>query len=283
MSERTAKDLRLELIRSDAARRFIEEHHYSGKTVQNSQIHIGIFLDGILGGVLQFGPSLDKRKMLGLVRGTRWNEFLELNRMALADWLPRNSESRAISIALRMIRKHAPQIKWIVSYADATQCGDGTIYRASGFVLTLIKRNTEIWRLPDGRVEHTMAAKATVHSKLKKELGVGSESSTVAFRRAGAEQLRGFQLRYIYFLHPEERKNLAVKEIPFSEIERVGAVMYRGKPRESSSTVERTSSRGETDGSSPILSLDNHGAEDGEEASPDPSEATLAVRAEAAG
>ena len=76
---------------------------------------------------MQFGPSLDKRKIQGLVEGTRWNDFIELNRMAFADWLPRNSESRAISVALRLIRKHYPNIEWVISFADGTQCGDVTI------------------------------------------------------------------------------------------------------------------------------------------------------------
>jgi hypothetical protein len=40
---------------------------------------------------MQFGPSLDKRKVQGLVEGTSWNGFIELNRMAFSDRLPRNS------------------------------------------------------------------------------------------------------------------------------------------------------------------------------------------------
>ena len=64
---------------------------------------------------------------------TPWNGFLELNRLAFADWLPRNSESRAIGYALRWLRATYPWLQWIVSFADATQCGDGAIYRASGF------------------------------------------------------------------------------------------------------------------------------------------------------
>lgn len=94
---------------------------------------------------MQFGPSLDKRKVLGLVRDTPWNGFLELNRMAFSPRLPRNSESRALAIAFRLIRKHYPHIQWVVSFADGTQSGDGTIYRAAGFVLTSIKKNTTIW------------------------------------------------------------------------------------------------------------------------------------------
>jgi hypothetical protein len=108
----------------------------SGKVVNNSQISIGVFIGGALEGAMQFGPPLDKRKLLGLVEGTPWNGMLELNRMAFSDALPRNSESRAMAVAFRMLRKHRPDIKWILSFSDGTQSGDGAIYRASGFVLT---------------------------------------------------------------------------------------------------------------------------------------------------
>ena len=76
---------------------------------------------------MQFGPSIDKNKTIGLVKDTPWNGFMELNRLAFSDLLPKNSESRALSIAMRLIRKHAPHVEWILSYADGTQCGDGTI------------------------------------------------------------------------------------------------------------------------------------------------------------
>ena len=47
----------------------------------------------------------------------------------------------------------------------------------------------------------------------------------------GAKPLPGYQLRYIYFLHPEEIKNLTCPIIPFSEIEKAGAGMYKGKQK----------------------------------------------------
>jgi len=99
---------------------------------------------------------MGKSNILGLVRDTAWNGFLELNRLAFSEALPRNSESRALSIALRMIKKHYPHIEWVISFADGCQCGDGTIYRAAGFVLTGIKLNKSLLRLPDGSVTHKM-------------------------------------------------------------------------------------------------------------------------------
>ena len=145
-----AKGIVLRPIERREADQLIKRVHYSGKVVNNSQVHFGVFYQGRLEGAMQFGPSLDKRKLVNLVDGTLWNEFIELNRLAFTEALPRNSESRALGVAMRVLRKHAPHLKWVVTFADGTQCGDGTIYRAAGFVLTAIKKNTQIWEAPLG-------------------------------------------------------------------------------------------------------------------------------------
>lgn len=219
----TAKDLVIRQIEARAANAFVRENHYSGKVATNSQIHLGAFWDGRLEGVLQFGPSLDKRKTQGLVRGTLWHEFIELNRLAFTDALPRNSESRALAVSMRLLRKHAPQLKWVISFADGTQCGDGTIYRASGFLLTSIKGNHQIldW---GGR----LIAKKTLDNENYPKPG-GKYYSRHLLETGQAKPLPGFQLRYVYFLDPSYRERLTVPVLPFSEIEARGAKMYRGE------------------------------------------------------
>ncbi len=260
-----AKALIVKPISSQDANRIVRSLHYSGKVVNNSQIHLGVFMDGKCGGAMQFGPSLDKRKIQGLVSGTLWNEFIELNRMAFADWLPRNGESRCIGYAMRWIKKTYPWIKWVVSFADGTQCGDGTIYRASGFVLTGIKKNNQIWEAPtgevfndtsirpgiggereraaqvfsrtsltDGRSKQQQQAKSivsrTTTTKGTHILETGASSMKV-YKDAGWKPKAGFQLRYIYFLDPTARDRLTAPILPFSEIDRRGAGMYKGKQR----------------------------------------------------
>jgi hypothetical protein len=74
--------------------------------------------------------------------------------------LPRNLESRELGIALRMIKKTYPQIEWVISFADGCQCGDGTICRAAGFVLTAIRKNHSLLRAPDDLVEQVSIAQA---------------------------------------------------------------------------------------------------------------------------
>lgn len=231
----SAKDLIVKPISSKEANELIKRLHYSGKVVNNSQLHMGVYYAGKLEGCLQFGPSLDKRKIQGLVKDTPWNGFLELNRMAFSEALPKNSESRAIGVAMKLLKKHAPHLEWVISFADATQCGDGTIYRASGFKLTAIKPNGHLAKLPDGSVIHDMTLKSNPTSS-RPELGgksffdvTGGKFDWNAYLRAsGGEVIPGFQLRYIYFLKPEAATRLAVPILPFSAIDEAGARMYRG-------------------------------------------------------
>jgi hypothetical protein len=228
----SAKDIRVEPISNADGAKIIKALHYSGKCVGNSRLSFGVFIGGKCGGVMQFGPSLDKRKIIGLVRDTLWTGFIELNRLAFADWLPRNSESRALGIVLRSMRTHYPDLKWVISFADACQCGDGAIYRAAGFVLTDIRRNTNIWQLPDGRVLHQLSVEAANQSNIRTELRAKhglTLSASGLLKAEGAHKITGFMLRYIYFLDPAYRAKLTVPEIPFSRIAEVGASMYRGQ------------------------------------------------------
>ena len=237
------KQIIIKPIASKIANDFVKKHHYSGKIVNNSTLHLGAFYDNILHGVMSFGSSLDKRKMLGLVKGTLWNEFLELNRMAFDDFLPKNSESRSLSIAFKIVKKQYPHIKWIISFADGTQCGDGTIYRASGFVLTKIKSSEyDLWELPES-LHYLNSGNPTVH-----RMTIQCKTSIISHwclskynthnvplqrlqKENGGKLQSGVQLRYIYFLHPNEKQNLTVPILPFSKIDEMNAGMYKGQKR----------------------------------------------------
>src|SRR5215831_8775112 len=252
----TAKDLRVAPIPSRDANALMRKLHYSHKVVVNSQLHLGVYLGTRLEGAMQFGPSLDRRKLLGLVEGTAWNGFLELNRLAFSDNLPRNSESRALGVALRLIRRQYPQIEWVVSFADATQCGDGVIYRAAGFLLTRIKRNTTLWAGPDGTVisnigERTSMRKIQAVAQATRYRG-GADMDH--YKRLGYKPLDGFQLRYIYFTNQAARARLTVPVIAYSEIHRAGAAMSRGR-RVGSIPAETAVLHTEEGGSTPTPTL----------------------------
>lgn len=231
----SAKDIVLKPIDRRTADEFIKKNHYSGKRVKNSQLHIGVHLNGLLEGAMQFGSSLDKSKIRGLVSKTPWNGFLELNRMAFSERLPRNSESRALSIALRLIRRHAPHVKWVVSFADATQCGDGTIYRAAGFHLTGINKSNNLARLPNGKIVHKMTLESSpTHPRAEADgrsyfdVTGGKYAFRSYVETLGGIILTGYQIRYIGFVDPSWRENLVAPSLPYSALDAAGARMYRG-------------------------------------------------------
>ena len=212
-----AKSIEIKFISSKDARKLITNHHYSKKFVNNSQLHFGVFYNGKAEGALQFGPPMDKSKVIGLVKGTKWNDFIELNRMAFSSILPKNSESRALAICFKIIKKLYPHIKWILSFADATQSGDGAIYRASGFKLTAIRKNETIVRLADGSITNSMTlTSGAAILQTKGKAAVPKDT----------KPLTGFQLRYIKLLSTDAI--LTVPEIPFSKIDEMGARMYKG-------------------------------------------------------
>lgn len=231
-----AKEIIVKVIPAKVANEFVKKHHYSGKVAPNSKLHFGAFLDNKLHGVLSFGSPLDKSKVLGLVDGTLWNEMLELNRMAFDEYLPKYSESRCLAICFKLIKRNAPHIKWVLSFSDGVLCGDGTIYRASGFQLTQINDKTENWELPNKQVVQACTLRQSGYTswlipfitKQKfDEIRNGSTSSKRIMEYIGAKKLNGNQLRYIYLI--DKTCKITVPILPFSKIDEMGAGMYKGK------------------------------------------------------
>ena len=217
-----AKEIIVKVISSKVANEFVKLNHYSGKVVPNSKLHFGCFLDDKMHGVLSYGSSLDKSKTIGLVKNTGWNDYMELNRMAFDEYLPKYSESRCIAITFKLIKKYAPQIKWILSYSDGCDCGDGTIYRASGFKLTLIKENSDLFLLPNGNKIHSMTIKSSKTLMNK----YGNWKKYLDIEHNGWQKIKGFQLRYIYLI--DKSCQISVPVLPFSKIDEMGAGMYKG-------------------------------------------------------
>lgn len=187
----------------------VRAHHYSGKPRSQSRLHLGVWLDGVLLGAMQWGPPLDQRMIVGLVDGTRWDGVVELHRMAFSPALPRNSESRALGMVLRAMRRHAPWIEWALSYADGARSGSGVIYRASGWLLTGATKGATFWRLPDGRAVSTFGLRGPGASRR-------GTSTTAELRAQGAAPIVSTMYRYVYPLQPGVRERLTVPVLDYA-------------------------------------------------------------------
>jgi|9_EtaG_2_1085328.scaffolds.fasta_scaffold16814_1 hypothetical protein len=80
-------------------------------------------------GVILFGGGAGA--FMGSPFGLKYGQYLELNRMALNG--KQESTSKAMSIAINLIKKHNPTVKLLISYADKGQDHIGTIYQATNW------------------------------------------------------------------------------------------------------------------------------------------------------
>lgn len=190
------------------ANAIIIKNHYSRKFYSASYIHLGVFIEGELVGVLQFGYAMNPASQASVVADTAMDEYLELNRMWLDDCAPRNSESRALSYALKIIRASYPKIKWVQSFADE-RCGlGGIVYQACNFRY-YGEHTATFWEL-DGEVFHNSLM--TRNPNLSKSAALIQANKN----RATAYDLR--QFRYLYFMKPRFAKKCLHQEKPYPKI-----------------------------------------------------------------
>lgn len=179
------------IIDRQIANGVIIANHYSKRVYSASTLHLGVFLGGEMAGVLQYGFAMNPASADSVVAGTGMNEYLELNRMWLADAAPRNSESRALSYSIRLIRRVRPAVKWIQSFADE-RCGlFGTVYQAAGFTFHGEHRGI-FWEL-DGEFYHN-----SLMTNRRSATGPRAAHLLANSDRATRRDLR--QFRYLRFL-----------------------------------------------------------------------------------
>jgi len=199
------RDFWVAAIPRQQAVRIILDNHYSRRVVMNSYVHLGVYIDGDLLGILQLGYAMNPRAVGKIVANTAVDEYLELNRMWLDDRAPRNSESRAISYAIKYLKRACPKVKWIQSFADERCGGLGVVYQACSF-LYLGSHRTTFYDL-DGETYHSMLL--TAHKKAGQR-GIFLREN---LERAAARTLR--QYRYLVFLRPGFRRDLRMRPQPY--------------------------------------------------------------------
>lgn len=140
-------------IQSKEARCIVKKYHYSGKVVANSKIHLGVFnKENVLVGCLQFGPPMNGEKTAKKIcNDTR---MLELNRMVMRDEEPRNSESMAISLCVKYLKKYT-DVQWLLSFSDGKESNVGYIYQATNWQYIGYMLSGSFYKL-DGQYVHSV-------------------------------------------------------------------------------------------------------------------------------
>ena len=195
-------------INRNLANDLIVKNHYSGKFYNATYIHLGLFVDNKIKGVLQYGYAMNPASCGSVVEGTKKNEYLELNRMWLADGIGQYPESRAISYSIKYIKRKYPKIKWIQSFADERCGGFGIVYQACSFNY-FGEHTSDFWEL-NGVVYHNI--QMTVSKESKRYSG---EAKFLQENKSKAKKMNLRQFRYIKFLDKREKKKCLLKEQPY--------------------------------------------------------------------
>lgn len=186
----------------------IVKNHYSKKYYNATYIHLGLFVKEEIKGVLQYGYAMNPASCGSVVTGTQKDEYLELNRMWIADNVGEYPESRAISYSLKYIRRKYPKIKWIQSFADERCGGFGIVYQACSFDY-YGEHKSDFWEL-DGVVYHNIQMTVSKDSKR-----YGGEAQFLQENKERAKRMNLRQFRYIKFLDQREKKKCTLKQQPY--------------------------------------------------------------------
>lgn len=152
MNQITNGNYYVEEISAKLGREIVKQYHYSKKVVPNSKLHLGIFScdSNKLVGCLQYGPPMNPKSTPGkILEGSTASDMFELNRMVLDDEQPKNSESQAISLCNKWLRKNRPDIKYLLSFSDGKEGNVGYIYQATNWIYLGFRTSDSFYLLDD--------------------------------------------------------------------------------------------------------------------------------------
>lgn len=111
------------------AKHAVRRWHYSGALPVGKLVRFGVWEDKKFIGAVVFGDGVSAHK--GNMFGVANLECTELVRVALSQHLA--ATSQIIAVAVRLIKKHFPILRVIISYADMNERHIGTLYQAAGW------------------------------------------------------------------------------------------------------------------------------------------------------
>ena len=126
----------------------LSQYHYLG-TAPKGSIYYGLFWKDCLIGVCSFGRGANKNLSSGV-----GGEALELTRLCIVDWAPKNSASYFISKSMKLLRNERPNIQYLVAFSDPNVGHTGGVYRACNWKYVGQCRKDYMYELPDGQFVH---------------------------------------------------------------------------------------------------------------------------------
>lgn len=160
--------MRLEIASTKAIKYACMKFHYA-KAVPNVQLAFAVFnSNNEWCGVICYGVGATNN--IASPYKLNQGEVIELLRMALNG--KQESTTKALSISLKLLKKYAPNVKIVVSYADSEQGHFGTIYQATNWIYTGYSTDTNLIVNGERKHRRTLGSKfGTCSSEKIRALG----------------------------------------------------------------------------------------------------------------
>jgi len=163
-------ELRLAWCSHAAAKFAVERWHYSHVMPKSKRNLLGVWEDERFIGAVVFGTGAGQ-----VTNGARYGlparwALVELMRVALAPD-HQTPVSRIVAIAVRLLARHSPKLRAVISYADPHQGHHGGIYQAGGWIYTGTSAPTRVFIDASGRAWH-QATVLNARSKHRNKWGM---------------------------------------------------------------------------------------------------------------
>ena len=196
--------LRVAPVTHRVAKELLRQGHYLGTLPAGTRLSFGVFAGQSLTGVvtLGVGPPNGHR----LIHGAGPDECLTMTRFLLSDRLPRNSESRVLSVVLRALRRNT-SVRFVLTYADPAVGHTGVIYRAAGFLYLGLSQGVARYDIGDGRRHHSRTFSHVFGTRSRRHL----EERGLTVRLVDQAPKH----RYLYLLDASLQERIAVPRLQF--------------------------------------------------------------------
>ena len=178
-------------ISCNEAKEYIIKNHYSHGCHNRPSPCYGLFDKDNLIGVCMFATPCSERVRASVFGEEYKNSVTELHRLHILDITPKNTESWFISRCLKQLKTDKPQIKAVITFADATEGHVGTIYKATNAYKIGTTVKSTFYIDENGRLRHPRQCGINITKEMAKQKGWQIVK-------------RGTKNRYLYLL-PESK------------------------------------------------------------------------------
>lgn len=199
-------------VSRDVARKMCEAHPHAQTLPNSSKYYMVAYLDGKPAGLAVWGwgivPRLTPKHLFG--EAGNIEDYLELCRYFVYDWCPKFTASRFLSVTHRIIKKYAPKVKWLYTYAAGFQGMLGGIYKATNYDYIGKTLCDGFIYIPGTGLVHPISIWHRYGS------GKGSHLSVITKFVPDAKKWAGWNFRYIYWLCDKQEKQRLMQYANFT-------------------------------------------------------------------